>query len=113
MIRTKHYASTEPFDLNQTGTPRLLWDCADMVSASVQVCPAAAGAAYVLTVIVSNDPSGAKYESHPSTITLTASARITSVFSVVGFRWFGVALTTPNGAALRGDVFGVAKDSPA
>lgn len=105
------------FDCDDAGTSnyRFTAPCADMVSASAQVIPleVAAGTAFVLTVIVSNDPAGNKFENHPSSITLTNSARITAPFSVVGYLFFGVKLTTINGGNMTAELMLVCKDSPA
>lgn len=103
-----------PMDLDDDGALHFIAPCKDMVSASAQVTiDTGTGSAFVLTVIVSNDPTGTKYENHPSSITLTNSAKITAVFSVVGYLWFGVKLTTVNGGNLLGHIYLVTKDAPA
>lgn len=101
------------FDFNLTGTPYELWPCGPHVSASIQAVPASSNTTWRLTVIVSNDPAKAAYENHPSNIVLSSAAQITPAFSVVGYLWYGFKLSTAAGGALRGDVYGLTKDSPA
>lgn len=57
----------------------------------------------VLTVVVSNDPTGNRMENHPDGITLTASG-ITAAFRVSGFLWYGVKLTTGSAAEAIAEV---------
>lgn len=117
-FQVKDTASLSPpflFDLDDLGSIKFTMPCQGMVSASAQVEPVEviAGTAFVLTVIVSNDPKGAFFQNHPSVITLTNSARITAVFSVVGYLHFGVQLTTVNGGNAKAHIYLVCKDSPA
>lgn len=106
--------NTRPMDLDDSGALHFMAPCKDMVSASAQVrIVEGTGSAFQLTVIVSNHPSGALYENHPSAIVLTNSAKISQVFSVAGYLWFGVKLTTVNSGNATGHIYLVAKDSPA
>jgi hypothetical protein len=102
-------------DLNASnlGT-KIYMPCNNLVWASAQCSiTEGTGTTWVLTVIVSNDPLAKSFENHPSAITLTNSAKITPVFSVVGYLYFGVQLTTVAGSATLGHIFLVGKDSPA
>lgn len=99
-----------------TTPPRFYARCDEFVSAAIQMEPNEASgtvSAVVFTVIVSNDPAGRIFNDHPSTITLAAGSRITQVFSVAGYAWVGVRLSTVNGSALQAHIHIVLKDSPA
>jgi len=102
------------FDLDDSGTAnyRFVMPCEGMVAASVQVEPTAvvAGTAFVLTVIVSNDPKQRIFVAHPSVITLTNTNQITPVFAVAGYLHFGVMLTTVNGGNAYAHLYLVCKD---
>lgn len=102
------------FDLDDSGTTnyRFTMPCEGMVCASAQVEPTAvvAGTAFVLTVIVSNDPAGRIFVAHPSVITLTNSNQITPVYSVAGYLHHGVSLTTVNGGNAYAHIYLVCKD---
>lgn len=104
-----------PMDLDDEGSPFLgPIPCGGMVSGSAQVeVVSGTGSAFVLTVQVSNDPAAESFANHPSTVTLTNAAQITAAFSVVGYAWMRVKLTTVNSGDATGHVHVCLKDSPA
>lgn len=106
----------QPVDFNSAvsgpgGGVKIVMSCKDLVSGSAQAYPITpTGTSWVFTVVVSNDPQGKLFEAHPSAITLTNSAKISPVFSVVGYLYFGVQLTTAAGGAATGHIFLTGKD---
>lgn len=113
MIVSRAYQSGM-IDFDDDGAVKCTMQCHDMISASAQAeVVDGTGTAWVFTVIVSNDPKGRKFENHPSSITLTNSAKISAAFSVVGYLWFGVQLTTLAGGDTQGNIYLACKDSPA
>lgn len=111
MIRHEVQQAPETFDLNKTGTPYVLWPCGPFTSAAIQAVPSTSNTTWRLTVIVSNDPKKSAYENHPSGITLQSTAQITPVFSVAGYLYVGVKLSTAAAATVQSDLFCVLKDS--
>lgn len=99
-------AQVRPMDLDDDGAVRFTMPCDGYVCASAQVeVLSGTASAFVLTVIVSNDPNGATFQNHPSNITLTASYLITPTFSIAGYRWFGVKLTTINSGDTQANIY--------
>ena len=63
----------------------------------------------VITVVVSNDPAGVLFRNHPSAVSLTGPG-ITQPFNVSGYLYWGMKVTTVQGAAGTADVYFVGKD---
>ncbi len=57
----------------------------------------------VLTLVVSNDPSGNEMRPHPDGVTLSADG-VTASTRVSGYLWFGVKVTTKSSAEAIAEV---------
>ena len=93
-------------DLDDEGTEtRFVAPVGESVTGTAQVeLIDGTGSAFVLTVVVSNDPAMKQFESHPAGVTLTNTAKITEAFSIAGYLWWGVRLTTVNSGNLQAHV---------